>query len=210
MNLSMNTAMLWSLLAVGTLNCTTAPGTTEASDLLNPTRAQRAPGIADLLATEAAPALADDLILFGQFVGDWRIRSETYQGGKTSHDTGRVHMGWALYGTAIQDVWTSDKADARPGYPQKSFGTTIRFFDPAKRRWRVVWVAPVEGVIKTFTATEIGGEIVIMLDGRNSRGNRERWIWANYTTDRFEWRAEEASEGQNWRVIQRIWGTRIA
>ena len=163
--------------------------------------------IKELMAMGPTPALADELQLFGQFVGDWDIRTESYHPDRIQEGKGSLHVGWILYGTALQDVWTTDKSDVPPGYPQKSFGTTIRFFDEKSGTWRVVWVAPVEGVVKTFRAHESAGEII--LECHAAGGGIERWIWSNYTPDAFEWRSVESSdEGKTWQVTQRIWGKR--
>ena len=163
--------------------------------------------IQDLPAGRPADGLARQLELFGQFVGDWDLRSETYVAGRTERNVGRMHMRWILYGTALQDVWTSDAPEQRPGLPRKSFGTTLRYFDENAKVWRIVWVAPIEGGVQTFVAREVKGQIV--LDAQTSTGEKERWIWANYTADSFDWRSEESSDGgSTWKVTQRIWGKR--
>jgi hypothetical protein len=181
--------------------------TLATAESVTPTAAQGPPMIKELLAGRAAPALADDLKLFGQFVGDWDIRSETYFPDRTKQNKGSLHVGWILYGTALQDVWTTDKEDAPPGYPMKSFGTTIRFFDQKAKIWQVVWIAPVERVVQIFTAHESAGEIV--LEGHTPAGGMERWIWSNYTPNAFEWRSTESSDnGKTWKLTQRIWGKR--
>jgi hypothetical protein len=175
--------------------------------------AERAPAkpnvIGDLLADGPAPGLAPELKLFGQFVGDWNLRAETYREGRTVRNEGRLHIGWILYGTALQDIWTSDAPDPRPGYPQKSFGTTLRFYDDKAKIWRIVWIAPTANIVQTFTARETGGEIV--LEGRTVDGTkRERWIWSNYTPSSFDWRSvESADDGKTWKITQRMWAARM-
>lgn len=69
--------------------------------------------IEGLLASRAADDYAEDLDMFGRFVGDWNIRSEWYgTDGSTRRGHGGVHIGWILYGTALQDVWEGSLDDA--------------------------------------------------------------------------------------------------
>jgi hypothetical protein len=46
-------------------------------------------------------------MLFGQFIGDWKIIKDRYvQGdGSSVEMRGEVHFGWILSGLAIQDVF---------------------------------------------------------------------------------------------------------
>jgi hypothetical protein len=193
-----------ALLISATLLVSFSPAEPEASP-----PHQRPSMIKDLLATNATPALADELQLFGQFVGDWDIRTENYLPDRTVKNRGGLHVGWILYGTALQDIWTTEKADVPPGYPPKSFGTTIRFFDAKAKSWQVVWIAPVEGVVKTFAVHVQAGEII--LERHAPAGGIEQWIWSHYSADAFEWRSTESlDEGKTWKVTQRIWGKRSA
>jgi hypothetical protein len=164
--------------------------------------------IRDLLAHGPASEYAQELSLFGQFAGDWTIRSEwPTPGGASRTGHGSVHIGWILFGTALQDVWEGDYDDRAPGERPQGFGTTIRFFDRDQKVWRVVWVAPTSAVIQTFVARKVGNEIV--LEGSAPGGHLEKWIWSEMTARSFAWRSEESDDnGDHWAVTQRVWAKR--
>ena len=84
-----------------------------------------------------APALehADELKLYGQFVGDWNTDIVSYEPDGTRHrGQGEVHFGWVLHGRAIQDVWM---IPGRKGHYQR-VSTPCDFFgkDPDFGRCR--------------------------------------------------------------------------
>jgi hypothetical protein len=49
----------------------------------------------------------EELMLYGQFVGDWEFSNE-YQreGGRVESSMGEWHFAWALEGRAVVDLWT--------------------------------------------------------------------------------------------------------
>ena len=155
------------------------------------------------------PALTEKLKLFGQFIGDWEIRSEWFRpDGTTVKGKGEVHYKWILKGTAIQDVWMGDIETPPPGVPRTAFGTTIRIYDPKLDAWQVVWVEPSASVIQTFTARQAGDEIV--LEGKNQEGAPERWIYSEITPRSFQWRAEMFRDDQKtWELLQKISARRV-
>ena len=52
------------------------------------------------------PAYAEQLRLFGRFVGAWDIEWRgTDRNGQPATMTGELHFGWVLGGRAVQDVW---------------------------------------------------------------------------------------------------------
>jgi hypothetical protein len=44
---------------------------------------------------------ADELMLFGRFIGSWTLE---WCGGKSARASGELHFGWVLGGRAIQDI----------------------------------------------------------------------------------------------------------
>src|SRR5881296_1586616 len=156
------------------------------------------------------PELRDKLMLFGQFVGNWKYDTEYFLAdGTTCKGEGEIHFGWILGGTAIQDVMTGVVHDPPKGLPQTGFGTMLRFYDPEIDAWQCVWVAPLSRVVQTFTARKVGEEII--LEGENAEGFLERWIFSEITPDSFDWRAVESRDkGQTWRLDQKIWARRIS
>ena len=132
--------------------------------------------------------LAEELALFGQFVGDWEIRAWRSLETDGSWTTGRgeLHWRWILEGRALQDVWsTIDEASGRA----VPLGTTVRFYDPSLKAWQSTWISPVNGVVRKFIGRKLGSEIV--LEGQSARDNPLRWTFSEITGDSFRWRSEE-------------------
>ncbi len=144
--------------------------------------------IAGLPASGPYPALSAKLSLFGQFVGDWDIREcrSLEEDGSWSTSRGKVHWRWILEGRAVQDVWSTVDDETHQEIP---VGTTVRFYDPKIDAWHSVWLAPSQPAVKTFIGRAVGSEIV--LEGRNERGNRIRWVFSDISRDSFRWRGEE-------------------
>ncbi len=131
----------------------------------------------------------DELMLFGQFVGDWEIIecSAVEKDGSVSVMKGELHWGWILNGLAVQDIWI--------GVPD--MGTTVRFYDPRLDLWHSVWMSPDQGVVRNFTGKKIGEEIV--LETKDDEGKLIHWIFFDILPDMFRWRAEESIDnGKTW------------
>jgi len=137
------------------------------------------------------PEFKDELMLFGQFVGDWELEARYPKADGTEiRGNGEIHFGWILNGTAIQDTMTGVVENPPPGFSKTGFGTMVRFYDPKIDAWHCVWIGPSVhggGVVETFKARKIADEIV--LEGTNSKGFVERWIFSDITHDSFNWRA---------------------
>lgn len=139
------------------------------------------------------PALAERLMLFGQFVGAWDLQiMNTPPGGPRSEVAGEVHFAWGLEGRAVVDVWIAPRRALRDRRGIGFYGTTVRFFDPAIDAWRSTWLAPT-GTVMPFIGRRIGEEIV--LEGRFEAGKTTRWIFSDIAPARFRWRAVESGDG---------------
>ena len=155
-----------------------------------------------LAADGPAADLAEKLMLFGQFVGDWDV-DFTVHGPDGAKQTARAewHFGWVLEGRAVQDVWIVPRRGERDkaGPVKSDYGTTIRFYDPALDAWRVVYVSPLHGDLLTFVAREVGDEIV--LEGHDPEGAPMRWIFSEITAESFRWRRVVSPDGgKTWRL----------
>lgn len=138
-----------------------------------------------------AAGLADKMMLYGQFVGDWEMDGTLYlDGGATHKDSGEIHFGWALEGCAIQDVWI---------FPGAFFGTTLRVYDPNLDAWHILWSDP----LKQYYTRQIGraqGKDIVQ-EGRNDQGEAIRWRFANITPDSFHWLGErKARDDADWQL----------
>jgi hypothetical protein len=107
-----------------------------------------------------APDIAEELKLYGQFLGDWNTDIITYTPDGARHEgKGEIHFEWILNGRAIQDVWMIPKLkDRRPDPPQMPvagnwLGTTLRLYDPAIKGWRIYWLDPATNASNSRSVT---------------------------------------------------------
>lgn len=162
--------------------------------------------LADLPADGPLPALAEALMLFGQFVGAWDVDMEFYDdsGRRVSRRAGTWSFGWVLDGRAIQDVliypMTSAPDAAAPG--ARGIGTSLRYFDPNTDKWHVIWVGAVTGVIVTLHAEQVDDEIHLHSEPEPD-GTLNHWMFTDITTDSFLWKGyESGGGGETWRLRQ--------
>jgi hypothetical protein len=168
-------------------------------------------------ATGPEPSLKEDLMLFGQFVGDWKIEeSRTLEeDGRWSSQTGELHWRWVLDGRAVQDVWMYYDKDSSRLVPA---GTTLRFYDSEKLAWRSIWITPRNHDVGLFLGKRVGDEIVLELQKESKHEGESdlRWIFYDITPNSFKWRAEEsADDGKTWSMnhemtIRRLGSGKVA
>lgn len=151
----------------------------------------------------------EELALFSWFEGSWELDIVWYSDGKAARESsGEWHFSPILDGRAMQDVWIApSRRDQQEGAELYEYGTSVRFYDPAIQAWRSTWMGPVRGVVITFLARPVDGEIV--LEGREENGNRLRWIFSNITESTFSWRNELAIPGGSFSVQQTFEARRV-
>jgi len=158
-----------------------------------------APLIRALHAGSCHAPLADQLNLFGQFVGAWELEwLGPDPDGQARRVKGELTFGWVLDGRAIQDVWKvpADPADA---HGLRGFhGTTLRFFDPAIDAWRSTWLDPLNGRVRRFIGRPGEGGIVL----ESLDDPCERWRFCDITSERFRWLGESSRDGGRTWVAQ--------
>jgi hypothetical protein len=153
----------------------------------------------DLLAADGpAPELAEELMLFGRFVGAWDVEMTEYaEDGSTRVREGEWHFGWVLGGRAIQDVLFEK------GAPADRRGTSLRAYDADVEVWHVTWMSPAGGEFVHLIARETPSGI--FQEGRASNGSLARWTFSDITDDAFTWTAEASPDGGGtWRLEQRM------
>jgi len=142
---------------------------------------------------------ADELELFGQFVGSWDVSVTNYRAdGSSTTIPAEWHFAWALGGRAIQDVWIAPSREARErDQSDGEWGTTIRFYDREIDAWRSTWLGPRHHIVMPFIARLVGDEIV--LEGSFEEGVTTRWIFSDITPQSFSWRSVESrDDGETW------------
>jgi hypothetical protein len=154
---------------------------------------------------------ADKLMLFGRFVGSWRLEwTGAGPGGQPAVMTGELHFGWVLGGRAVQDIWiVPGRGQPGEGQPPLAFhGSTIRFYDPAIDAWRSTWIEPVNGRVRRFIGRETGDGISLLSDEDEPQ---LRWRFTDITADSFTWRAESSRDGgATWQFDEQMLATRVS
>ncbi len=156
-----------------------------------------------------APDLADQLGMFGQFVGSWTLDwSGPGPDGEPAEMRGELHLGWVLGGRAIQDIWIVPRRGSEgEGQPPLAFhGTTIRFYDRSIGAWRSTWIEPVNGRVRRFIGRPEGNDIVLMSD---EDAPWLRWRFTDIDHRSFRWQAEESHDGgATWNSVEEMRATR--
>ena len=154
----------------------------------------------DILAADGPhPDHAEELMLFGRFVGAWDMEGEQIapDGGRTAL-RGEWHFGWVLEGRAVQDVLIS---------PPIEYGSTVRFYDPVARVWEITWITPPGRAVRRLQARRDGDRI--LLEGRDPAGHLLRWTFTRITPDSFTWSGYRSDdEGVTWRQDEEMRLTR--
>ena len=145
------------------------------------------------------PEHADELLLFGQFVGDWDIDGVMLAAdGTWEHHRAEWLFGWALEGRAIQDVLISPpRAGRGQNETTYEYGTTIRFYDPDTSTWKITYISPVTRAVHALVGGRVGNDIV--LNGRRPDGALQRWSFSDIGPDAFRWQGHvSADDGATW------------
>lgn len=162
----------------------------------------------DLLANAPHPELADELALFGQFVGVWDVDVEFYDNDarQVFHRPGTWSFGWVLDGRAIQDVLTypprRDPLSTAPG--SRGIGTSLRYLHPHTRTWQVIWLGAVTGTVVVLHGGRVDDQIQLTSEPEPD-GTLNRWTFSDITADSFNWTGYESNDdGATWPLRQRM------
>lgn len=162
------------------------------------------PMLEALHAEGPAPDRARHMMLYGQFVGSWDGRFVYHAPeGVPREAPCEVHLGWALEGRAVQDVWIVPSRSARqpPGIsaPGILYGTTLRVYDPRSDLWHITWIDPLRQDYDRMTGRKVGDDIV--QEYRMEDGTRCEWLFTEITARAFHWiRRESKDSGETWNV----------
>jgi hypothetical protein len=139
-------------------------------------------------------------MLFGQFVGSWEITWRGHDPEPAGPVIGEWHWAWVLDGMGVQDVWIGpSRSEVANGAEPDEYGSSIRFYDPQAEKWRVGWHGPGNGNLRTFTASQIGDDIV--LEGTTHDGRPMHWIISEITNMSYHWRSVASDDdGKTWQL----------
>jgi len=163
-----------------------------------------------LIADGPDSGLADELQLFGQFVGSWELEVVYHDPDGERRLSAEWHFAWALNGRAVQDVWIAPSRRDRDeqGEREVDWGASVRFYDPRIDAWRSTWIGPVKGLVLPFIARPVGDEIV--LEGHFDERVVTQWIFSDIAASSFRWRAVESyDDGCTWSIVQEMSARRV-
>jgi len=156
---------------------------------------------------------AEQMMLYGQFIGSWegRTKSKSFHVDSNSElrfddkssfneSTLEVHFGWVLEGRVIQDVWILPVRNEVNGENKYGmYGTTIRVYDPKNDQWYITFIDP-------FTTQSYHGMIGHKVGNDIVQEYRREdllthWIFTDITNDSFHWMWKESTDdGKSWKV----------
>lgn len=153
--------------------------------------------VATLAAARPHPSLANEAQVFDRLVGTWDADFSFHlDDGRVTHKKGEILFGWVMDGHAIQDLWIGYPTDE---HKERTMGTTLRFFDKAHNRWRIVFVNPEASYVVTTQGGLEGDRIV--LRGVDTDGLPIRWTFFEMRPDSFHWQGEKSHDGgKTWKV----------
>jgi hypothetical protein len=168
--------------------------------------------MADALAsTTASIEIPPHDRIYDRLIGSWNVRVfDVLPNGSRHENTGEWHFAYALEGRAVQDVWIVPTRKERTARMPKAFnryGTTVRFYEPASRTWRMVWINPVSGTQQTLVgrATPKG----ILHEGTDSESAQIRWTFRELSEHTFHWTGERSVDGgRTWELQAEFFGRR--
>jgi hypothetical protein len=154
---------------------------------------------------------AEQLQLFGQFIGSWDVAwTGLGADGRRQTARGELHFGWVLGGRAVQDIWiVPGRGEPGEGEPRLAFhGSTIRFYDASLGAWRSTWIDPVNARVRRFVGRPVEGGILLVSDEEEPQ---LRWRFTNIERDSFVWRGEISRDGGvSWTVDEEMRITRAS
>jgi hypothetical protein len=153
-----------------------------------------------LVAIGPRPEFSTELMLFGRFVGSWEITWRGYLPEPSGPVIGEWHWAWVLDGMAVQDVWIGpSRTEMANGAEPDEYGSSIRSYDPRTQTWKVAWHGPGNGNLRTFTASQVGDDVV--LEGTTLDGRPMHWIISEITEDSYHWRSVVTDDsGETWQL----------
>jgi hypothetical protein len=133
------------------------------------------------------PDLADELMLYGQFVGTWQVDNSYFRPDGTVHVERRSwHFDWMLGGRGVIDVIVPD------GAPSHEYGVTLRCYDADLDAWHITWRRPSDGQFAEMIGRASAEGIV--QDGADDE-DTWRWTFTDIRPDSFLWQGFSSSDG---------------
>ena len=154
------------------------------------------------------PDAPEQLMEYGQLVGNWQCKSSSrQQDGTWKESPGLATWTWyfVLDGHAVLDVWKPLPIAQGKVFP----GTNLRTYDPETGIWNVAWTIANSPKIETFISSFRNDAIHITTE-REARGTFPAHMmhitFYNISEKHFDWKYEFSplTDGQNWTESSRL------
>lgn len=157
-----------------------------------------------LLASGPHPSLGREAETYGRFAGRWRGTYRLLLPEGTRSGRIAVTFGWVLEGRAIQDSgWMLEGLEPKDGP-----GSTLRFYDPGIKAWRILFVDPVNHIYKEMVGRRVGDDVI---QQGYSGGRAIKWTFTEVTARSFTWRGYHlADDGDTWVMVDEYRFERVA
>ena len=162
----------------------------------------------ELVSAGAHPDAPEELMEYGQLVGNWQCKSHGLQPDGSWKEAEGVNT-WTWYyvlgGRAIQDVW-QPQANAEGKVFQ---GTNLRVYDASTGIWNIVWTNSTSSRIESFISGYRNDAIHITTEREASDAFPAHMMhitFYNISEEHFDWKYESSpmTDGQNWRELSRL------
>lgn len=153
--------------------------------------------ISALIAPGPNPDLGVEADTYGRFIGTWIGEyRDTSVDGTLRTGPMEVHFAWVLQGRAVQDLWIARDADAQA--QRRTYGTTIRVYDPDIDAWRVAWINPPHNTRSELIGRRVGDDVV---QTGYFADRPAKWIFTDVTPGSFSWRGYVLEpDGVTWQL----------
>ena len=163
-----------------------------------------------LVAASRSPDITAAEDVYASLLGAWEVETrDRTEDGHYQVGHGEWFFARTLEGRAVQDVWIAPARGQRrsedPRFANR-YGTSVRTFDPASRRWQVTWLNPVTGAFDVLH-TRVDGTRIVQ-EGARASGQRMRWIFQEITAKSFHWTGEAQQPDGSWRLEAEFFGHR--
>ena len=165
-----------------------------------------------LVCGERHPAISEADDIYAPLLGSWTVMTrDVLEDGSEVLGEGEWIFGRVLDGRAVQDVWIAPARQVRgnaPRHPRERYGSSMRTFDPASKRWQVTWFNPVSGAFDVLHARVEEGKIVQL--GSGSTGTCIEWTFEHIGPTDFHWVGRSRGKDGKWRLNAEFLGRRTA
>jgi len=153
-----------------------------------------------------------ELMHWGQLVGQWSTIEEglTPDGSAWTPSKGADwDFFWSFDGWGIQDIYTSPPlSEPLADESKRQRGINLRVYNSSEKKWILTWLTTGSSKPLAMTATSTPERIVMLSDGKDQRGNYQRFTFFDMSDDKFEWTLEWSQDKEQWRTVYKIHATK--